>query len=184
MAAPDERFEEIYQQHYAAVFRYLRTLRLDVDDAHDITQDTFKRLYERMDRIPADDSILTFLIVVARNVVLNRIRDAKAKKRESTTESLDWLLNTADISVDVFTGEASRSPENVLIDDETARLRHLQLSEAISSLPAGSRECLTLWLGGYKYEQIARALSISLDAVKSRIRDARRQIRLHLDRSA
>lgn len=52
-----------------------------------------------------------------------------------------------------------------------------ELHDAIAALPEGQRHAIQLWLDGFHYSDIAHALRISVDAVKSRLRDAKRHLR-------
>ena len=45
-------------------------------------------------------------------------------------------------------------------------------NDAIAQLPAGQRQCIQLWLEDFSYIEIGKALRISLDAVRSRLRGA------------
>ncbi|HJQ35585.1 MAG TPA: sigma factor-like helix-turn-helix DNA-binding protein, partial [Thermoanaerobaculia bacterium] len=63
---------------------------------------------------------------------------------------------------------------------QEAALRRKRLYDAISSLSPAQRECVQLWLDDFKYDEIARALRTSMDAVKSRLRDAKRILRARL----
>jgi DNA-directed RNA polymerase specialized sigma24 family protein len=58
--------------------------------------------------------------------------------------------------------------------------RHRRLFDTIAGLPPGQRECTLLWLEDFQYDEIARALRITVDAVKSRLRDARKLLRARL----
>ena len=65
-------------------------------------------------------------------------------------------------------------------DRQEADLRRARLGRAVAELPQGQRECLRLRIQGLTYDQIAAALRISVDAVKSRLRDAKRHLRERL----
>jgi DNA-directed RNA polymerase specialized sigma24 family protein len=56
-----------------------------------------------------------------------------------------------------------------------------QLHDAIAVLPEGQRHAVELWLDGFQYADIAQVLRVSVDAVKSRLRDAKRQLRANID---
>jgi RNA polymerase sigma factor (sigma-70 family) len=55
-----------------------------------------------------------------------------------------------------------------------------RMRQAIAELPAGQRQCLQLYLEDFSQEEISRTLQISIVAVKSRIRDAKRALRERL----
>jgi RNA polymerase sigma factor (sigma-70 family) len=124
------------------------------------------------------DAEWAFLEKVARHVGYNHVRSKNAKKRGGvsvTVESYDASEEVAALAAELVVDE-SASPEAQLVEAE--QLRRVQI--AIAALPDGMRHCLTLRLSGLKYEEIAKALRLSVDAVKSRIRDAQKRLREQL----
>jgi RNA polymerase sigma-70 factor (ECF subfamily) len=170
MTAHDQRFEALYRSHYARVWRYYRACRVADDEAHDLAQDAFKRLYERMEQVRGEDE-WPFLQAIARSVLLNKIRDQKTAKR-----------NTRIVEIDApqFTHELAAPEGPDYAEQQHAAWQRKNLYDAVSELPDGQRQCLGLWLGGFKYDEIGRTLRITVDAVKSRLRDAKKQLRARL----
>jgi len=167
----DDRFEGIYRRHYARVWRYFRANSISDDEAHDLAQDTFKRLYERMDQIRNDDP-WPFLATIAKTILLNRVRARQTQKRNARMVDLD--------DPDLIFAEPAAADVPDYADREAEESRRSRLSAAITALPPGQRECLRLRMQGLTYEEIAKTLGISLDAVKSRLRDATRTLREQL----
>jgi DNA-directed RNA polymerase specialized sigma24 family protein len=60
-------------------------------------------------------------------------------------------------------------------------LRRKQWHDAVAALPEGQRHAVQLWLDGFNYTDIAHALGVSVDAVKSRLRDGKRHLRPSLE---
>lgn len=168
----DDRFESVYRRHYARMLRYFRQVfRVSEADAKELTQDSFIRFYKRMEAYDGEAE-WALLEEIARNVGLNRVRSVTTIKRGSVRpESLDDGESVKD-AVDV----TQKHPIDTMIETEQLR----QLREAIKDLPAGQRQCIQLWLEDFSGEEIARVLRISVVAVKSRIRDAKRALRERL----
>jgi RNA polymerase sigma factor (sigma-70 family) len=144
--------------------------RVSDADAKDLTHDAFIRFYRSMDDY---DGVAEWALLekIARNVGLNRVRSVNTIKRGSVRpESLD--------------GEPGKEPVDVRqkhpIDTMIATERLTRMLEAIKGLPAGERQCIQLWLEDHGSDEIARILRISVVAVKSRIRDAKRALRERL----
>ncbi|MFL6246475.1 MAG: RNA polymerase sigma factor [Thermoanaerobaculia bacterium] len=169
MNIDDDGFERIYRAYYGRVWRFYRICRVSDDEAHDYAQDAFKRFYERRNQVRGDDA-WPFLQAIARSVLLNKIRDQKAAKRSARTLEID----------DPDVGELAAPEAPDYAERQQHEMRRISLYAAMAKLPEGQRECLGLWLGGFKLEEIAQRMGISLDAVKSRLRDARRQLRAQL----
>jgi RNA polymerase sigma factor (sigma-70 family) len=168
----DELFKSLYERYYARMIRYFqRVFRLSEADAKELTQDSFIRFLRSMDEYRGQAE-WALLETIARNVGYNKVRSVKTIKRGSMrTESLD-----DDQSVRDVVDEKQVHPIDTMI--ETERLRRLR--ETIAQLPGGQRQCLQLWLEDFSSEEISQALRISIVAVKSRIRDAKRTLREQL----
>jgi RNA polymerase sigma-70 factor (ECF subfamily) len=167
----DERFESIYRKHYARVWRYFRTNSISDDEAHDLAQDAFKRLYERMDQIRNDDP-WPFLSMIARTILLNRVRARQTQKRSAPMVEID--------DPELIFAEPAAPAEPDYAEREAEEARWERVRKAVASLPPGQRECLRLWIEGMQYNEITKILGISTDAVKSRLRDAKRTLREQL----
>jgi RNA polymerase sigma factor (sigma-70 family) len=166
----DDRFEETYRKYYARVWRYYRSCRVPDDEAHDLAQDTFKRLLERWSSIRGEDP-WPFLKRIAQTVLLNYIRKAKTQKRSAPLVEID--------DPELFIDPPAPA-EQTYEDREDERLRREALYRAFRELPKGQQECLRLQMKDFSYDEIQKTLGITPDAVKSRIRDAKRFLRERL----
>ena len=169
MKIDDDEFERIFRQYYARLWRYYRSCRVSDDEAHDYTQEAFKRFFEKRHQLRGDDPF-PFLQTIARSILLNKIRDQKAAKRSGTRVEID--------APEVAELPAPEQPDYA--ERQHWQLRSNWLGAAMEELPSSQRQAMALWLGGFKLDEIAQELNISLDAVKSRLRDARRQLRARL----
>jgi RNA polymerase sigma-70 factor, ECF subfamily len=169
----DDGFDTIYRKYYARVWRYLRACRVPDEEAQDIAQDTFLRFWQRR-HLLRGESPFPFIQTIARNLLLNKLRDQKAAKRKGKLVELD--------DPEVTELAAPQGPDYAEQQFQNARRRDLY--QAISELPEGQRKTLNLWLGGFQYDEIAKMQNSSLDAVRSRLRDARRQLRARLGADA
>jgi RNA polymerase sigma-70 factor (ECF subfamily) len=167
----DELFRSLYTRHYARTLRFFRKVfRVSNADAQELAQDTFIRFYRAMGEYRADGE-WALLETIARNVGYNYLRARTTIKRGSVrTESLD------DRDFENDPAAVHTDPVDRLIEAE----RLTRLREAIAALPKGQRHCLRLWLHDASYEEIAQALRISIEAVRSRVRDAKRSLRARL----
>ena len=161
----DDRFQSLYQRFYLRIVRFfVRSFHLSEDDARDLAQDTFLRFYKAMDEYRGDAE-WAFLETTARNVAYNRIRSQNAAKRRGQHVDIEDPANVP-----------PTAPPDYAKQQEDA-IRRRQLRDAIAELSTGQRQCIELHLDGFSYEETARFLRISPDAVKSRIRDAKRGLR-------
>lgn len=162
----DARFAAEYKKYYRRVTNFYRQVfELPDATAEDLAQDVFLRFYNAMDEYRGEAE-WAFLETIARSVAFNYIRAARAAKRSPQIVGIDHqgVKNLA----------APAHPDDA--DVEEAALRRKRLHTAIARLPEPQRLCLQLWLEGFKYDHIAAALSITEDAVKSRLRDAKKHL--------
>ena len=163
----DERFEAMFQTYYARVYRFLRGYRLSQDDANDLAQEAFTRFFEKIDQYRGEAE-WGFLQKMARNLLINWWRDKSAAKRSGPTVEIDDTAELLQLA-------AREAPDYAEREQKALRRKHLY--EGIDELPEGQRQVILLQLADLKYEEIAKTLRISVDAVKSRRRDALKSLK-------
>src|SRR5215212_5370670 len=126
----DERFESVYRQYYGRVWRNYRRNSVADDEAHDLAQDAFQRLYERMDQIRGPDA-WPFLKAIAHTVLLNRVRSRNAGKRNAKMVAID----DPDVHADLPKTEAPDHAEQ----QQTAR-RRASLYRELKTLSEGQQQ--------------------------------------------
>ncbi|HJQ36681.1 MAG TPA: RNA polymerase sigma factor [Thermoanaerobaculia bacterium] len=168
----DDLFRLLYGRYYGRMLRFFRQVfRLSEEDAQELTQDSFVRFYRAMDEYRGEAQ-WALLETIARNVGYNRVRSLTTVKRGGVrTEALEDGEQRHD-PPDV----KQRHPVEKMIEAE--QLQRMQ--QAIDELPKGQRLCVQLSLADRSQEEIAQELRISVVAVKSRIRDAKRTLRERL----
>jgi len=151
----EAEFQKAFEQHKNSVFRFAWRMTGSSAAAEDTVQDVFLtllRLPQRFD--PMRGSLRSFLLGIARNLVLKRWRD-EHRWEELNDEQFDPQ------PVDVATGDLARL-----------------VGEAVHSLPPLQREVLIL--AEYEelsLEEIARAVESEIGTVKSRLHRARENLR-------
>jgi RNA polymerase sigma factor (sigma-70 family) len=160
---------ELYE-YYGRLVRYLvRAFNFKDEDARDIAQEVFLRVLVREEK---PDNPWIFLKTAAHNRAVNVIR-GEVGHRRWRAGSVDSLPNLSETFLrDLWTNEPPPSPETIASGNEEAA----KLSEAIQKLPEPLRQCLLLWMNGLSYSQIAGALRITVEAVRTRLRDAKRRL--------
>ena len=159
-ARPDPtRFEELYRNNRGAVYRaLLRELR-SPEDAEDATQTAFLQAFGAYERGSRPERPRAWLLTIADNLRRRRVRS----ERRAAEVPLDETL------VGTRSGDAR-------VDD---------LHEALGALPINQRAALVLReVAGLSYAEIARHLSVSVNAVQMLIFRARRSLREELATSS
>lgn len=175
--AADAGFEDLVRSHYQAMVRFFRRRGLGREDAGDLTQETFVRIYEGLDDFRAEARFETWMYRVATNVLLKHLRHRSALKRrmERDAASLDAASETSQ-SIEV----PSQVPDPLAaaLGNETAA----RLSAAIDALPPRMRACLQLRLEqNLDVRSIAGVLGMAPQTVKAHLFQARRRLRQVLE---
>jgi len=156
----ENAFECIFERHWQPLYAFVNKMITDQDQTKDVLQNTFLEVWKRKETLYADDSILPFLIKVAKNEVITLFR--KDKVRLTGDEIL-----------------ISNLQREGLTDD---KLLATELQGAIESelikMPVNMRKCFHL----SRYEQksikdIAAELLLSEQTVKNNISEALKRLR-------
>jgi len=145
-------FEALYRGHAADVFRFALYLSGRHADAEDITAETFVRAWTAAEPLRLS-TVRGYLFTIARNLFLQGLRRTR---RQASLE---------DVHVDPAPGPEARVSRDAQVEEALA---------ALARLPEIDRAALLMRAGDeMPYEDIARALGLSLTAVKVRIHRAR-----------
>ncbi len=177
----ERRFRQLYDRYYRAVHAYFRRRGCLPEDAQDLAQMTFLRVFRGM-KDYREEAGWTYIARIAQNVWLNELRYRGAQRRGAETASLDDLTQLPPTSrLDQPGGETPRTPEAEALARERAELEDSRvrlLRSAIAALPPRMRRCLLMRLdGGLKYREIALAMRVSMDTVKALLYQARERLR-------
>ena len=173
-------YERLVAEHSGDVYALLYRLTTDPEEARDLTQETFLRAFQSIDRFRGDSSLKTWIYRIAINQARNRWRWWRRRRRDVTV-SLDATDEHRDKPLAAtLPSDNSPSPEQETLAHE----REAQLREALQGLRRSYREAVILRdVEGFSYEEIARTLQISIGTVKSRISRGRLELRHQLQGS-
>ena len=159
-------FNDLVRKYEKQVYNFAYRLTGNYDDANDVAQDAFLRVFNAIGSFRGDASFSTWLFRITTNVFLDERKRAKAHPQAS----LDEYLELGESSVTRQIEDPSPTPEAVLEESERAQI----LSNAVSDLPEYQRAMVTLYHGQQKsYEEIAEIMDLPIGTVKSRLNRAR-----------
>ncbi len=168
-------FEQLIRQYDRQIFRIARHFTQNKEDAEDIVQDTFLKAYQKLHQFQGNSKFYTWLVRIAVNESLKRLR----KRRNSKTVSMDEDVQTEDGSVPRDFADWTPDPEQEYGQGELGEI----LRKTIAGLPPGFRSVFTLRdVENFSTEETAQALGLSVPAVKSRLLRARLQLRERLSK--
>jgi RNA polymerase sigma-70 factor (ECF subfamily) len=173
-------FEQLVAERSGDIYSLLFRLTSDAEEARDLTQETFLRAFQGIQRFRGEADLKTWIYRIAINQARNRWRWWKRRRRDATV-SLDAPIGDREQTI----GSGLRNVDAIDPEQETlARERELQLREALQSLRSSYREAVILRdVEGFSYEEIAETLQINIGTVKSRLSRGRLELRHMLEGS-
>lgn len=171
-AGDEDAFAELVGRYRNQITSYIYRMTNDYEEAVDLAQETFVRLYRAASRYQSTYAFSTYIYRIATNLAITELR----KRKRRRLVSLTGLLTPGDGSEAVDFNPADDRPlqDVTLVDNE----RRDAIKRAISTLPEKYRAPLVLRdVQGKSYDEIAAILGTSEGTVKSRINRARNFLR-------
>lgn len=166
-----ERFGDLVERYQGRLVNYLFRLLRNLDEAHELAQEVFLKVYQVLDRYDPQYKFSTWLFRVAQNAAIDQIRRRRLKlvslhQEDAEGEARDWDLPSPE-----------RGPYGHLRNQE----RGEALQEAIDALPWEYRELILLrHMGELPYEEIARLKRMPLGTVKNKLFRGRQMLKERL----
>lgn len=163
----DRPIQELLHRYQNMVWRVCYSFMRNPQDAEDLTQEVFLRVYRSLPHFEGRSSLKTWIYRIALNTCKNEIRHRS--RRPQTAESDVQTL------ADVL-------PANTTTESEWQKINtRRQLAVAFSRLRPEEYDILTLRdVEERPYTEIAEMLSINLSAAKMRAKRARESLKLNL----
>ncbi len=166
-------FEELVNRYERKIFRLALNITGNREDAEDVLQEAFLKAYTNLDRFQGDSRFYTWLVRIAVNEGLMKLR-----KRRPNVVSFDQELEAEDDLLPRQVEDWGPNPEQRFAQIELQRI----LDEAIAGLEPDYRIVFVLRdIEQLSSEETAQALDISVPAVKSRLLRARLKLRERLN---
>jgi RNA polymerase sigma-70 factor (ECF subfamily) len=174
-AGDDRAFAELVKRYESKIFRLAQHITQNREDAEDVLQETFLKAYEHLDQFQGNSKFYTWIVRIAVNQALMKLR----RRRTDKSVSLDETIDTGEDTVTREIAAWDEDPEQKFSREELSEI----LSSAIDSLAPTYRSVFLLRdVDDLSTEETADALGISVPAVKSRLLRARLQLREKLTR--
>jgi RNA polymerase sigma-70 factor (ECF subfamily) len=168
-------FTGLVERYERKIFRLAKHITQNDEDAEDVLQETFLKAYSNLDTFQGQSKFYTWLVRIAVNEALMKLRKRKSDRTVSLDEPQDTGEETVAREIAVWDGD----PEQRYSQEE---LREI-LERAIESLKPSFRTVFVLRdIEELSTEETAESLGISVPAVKSRLLRARLQLREKLTR--
>lgn len=165
-------FDAIVRAHQDRVYAFCARMLSDREDALDVSQEVFLSAYRNLGTFRGDAALSTWLLRIAANRCLNRIRQRKSVGARETP----WPDAGPDAEGPEFqpATPTSAEPDRIAEARETGAV----LSDALGRLDPGARWMVLLSdVEGFSYEEIAEMANVPVGTVKSRLHRARMALR-------
>jgi len=166
-----ERFEAFVRRYQDLVFATAVRLLGRPSDAEDVAQTVFLRAFQRFDRLQDEPAAAAWLRTVTRNACLNHLARYRAR-----WQFFSELGAGAEAGIDVAgsLAAAGEAPDATILRAEA----HGRLEDALRRLPDHQRVPVVLFhFEDMAYQDIARALGVSVGKVKTDIHRGREALR-------
>ena len=148
-------------QYDQGLRQYAYSLTLNIDDANDLLQDTYLKVIQNSDYYKDDSNLKAWVYTIMKNTFINNYRrKQRSKVIVEQTEDLYHLNN-------YVSSPSDAADMNFYVKD---------INEKILAKKEEQRKPFEMFLDGFKYQEIAEVMNISIGTVKSRIFFTRKKL--------
>ncbi|GAB1453616.1 RNA polymerase sigma factor [Draconibacterium sp.] len=160
----DLAFQKLVNKYKERLYWHIRKMVMDHDDADDILQNTFIKVWRSVDKFREESSLYTWLYRIATNESLTFINSNKRRSMVPMNDTSEFLMNNLE--------------SDVYFDGDEIQLR---LQEAILKLPEKQRIVFNLkYFEEMKYEEMSHVLDTSVGALKASFHHAVKKVEEYL----
>ncbi len=173
LAGDRERFELLVGRYQTRLINYLYRMVRNLEEAHDLTQEVFIRVYQALDRYDSQYRFSTWLFRVAQNAAIDVIRKRRIQLVPLTRRADEGSEATVDLELPDGQPSALSMLEGRELD--------ASIRTAIDALHWEYRELILLrHYGELAYEEIAEVKAMPLGTVKNKLFRARQMLKTQL----
>jgi RNA polymerase sigma-70 factor, ECF subfamily len=167
----EDAFAELVGRYRNQITNFLYRMLNDYDEAVDLAQETFVRVYQAAERYHAGYAFSTYIYRIASNLAISELR----KRKRRRLFSLTGLFQSEDGQEVEFQPPDVKPLQDAAFDD--AQIKEV-VAKAIATLPDRYRAPLVLRdVEGKTYDEIAQILETNEGTIKSRISRGRNLLR-------
>jgi RNA polymerase sigma-70 factor (ECF subfamily) len=164
-----EAFRLLVERYQRRAYAQALGMLKDKDEAMDVAQEAFVKVYKYLDQFKGDSSFFTWLYRIVANLCVDRLRRTTCRSPQSQ-EFDDSIGQDEMAGAGILSTRLGSNPQKAALRVELAQ----KLEEALEKIPEKHREILLLReVDGMSYEDLARVLKIPKGTVMSRLFHAR-----------
>ena len=171
--------ERLILRYQNRIYNVILKICTDPDDAAELTQETFVKIIENINRFEGRSSFYTWAFRIAVNLTLNYCRrSVKLGFRSLDAEQVQYNSDAKQLLKQFLSDDSSLEPAVVAQNREMCKIA----VEALVQLDDAQRAVVVLRdIEGMDYARIAQVLDIKLGTVRSRLSRARSRLRQILE---
>ncbi|WP_165020555.1 RNA polymerase sigma factor [Dysgonomonas sp. ZJ279] len=159
-----DAFAELVKEYSELLYWQIRKIVLSHDDANDVLQNTFIKIWTSIDSFRGDSKLSTWLYRIAVNESITFLNKQRAQNNVSIDDTDTYLVSKLE-GDDYFDGDEAQ----------------LKLQKAILTLPEKQRIVFNLkYFDEMKYEEMSTVLDTSVGALKASYHHAVKKIEEYL----
>jgi len=148
----EEAFKLLLNKYQQKIYWHVRRMVLDHDDADDVVQDIFIKVWRNLEKFREDSQLYTWLYRIATNECITFLNKKKLKQNISLDDESSAYLSESLSSGSYFNGDRAQ----------------LKLQEALLTLPEKQRLVFNMkYFDDLKYDEISEILGTSVGALKA-----------------
>lgn len=160
----DQALSALINKYQQKLYWHIRKIVIDHDDADDVLQNTFIKIWKGLESFKGDSQLYTWLYRIATNEALTFLRQ-KQKQNTTSLHPIEYSLSKSLESDVYFKGDTIQ----------------LKLQQAILTLPEKQRIVFNMrYFDEMPYEQMSEVLETSVGALKASYHLAAKKIEEHL----
>ncbi|WP_160069007.1 RNA polymerase sigma factor [Sphingobacterium bovisgrunnientis] len=145
-------FKQLLKKYQQKIYWHVRRMVIDHDDADDVTQDIFVKVWRNLDKFREDSQLYTWLYRIATNECITFLNKKKQKNNVSLDDDNSSYLSETLAGGSYFNGDKAQ----------------MKLQQALLTLPEKQRLVFNMkYFEDLKYDEISSILGTSVGALKA-----------------
>ena len=170
----DQRaFRTLVERYQRKVYSVALGMLKDKEEAMDVSQEAFVKVYKYLDHFKGDSSFYTWLYRITVNICIDVLRKRGGARGEDVEFDESIAHDTAEAQIGALGTRLGTNPQKSALRRELAE----KIQEALEQVPEKHRAILLLReIEGMSYEELSRTLEIPKGTVMSRLFHARAKV--------
>ena len=170
----DQRaFKLLVERYQRKIYAVALGMVKDREEALDISQEAFVKVYKYLDHFKGDSSFYTWLYRITVNISIDALRKKQPLRGEQVELDEAVKMDTAEANIGALGSRLGTNPQKSALRKELAE----KIQQALETVPEKHRAILLLReVEGMSYEDLSRTLKIPKGTVMSRLFHARTKV--------